>query len=414
MRRLTFSTVFQKWRWTLLVLFFVALCVRGAFILTQQDGFYFPDSTSYSQAAINLIRDGGFGARYDRAPGYPLFLAGVYALIGESIFAVRAVESLMGAFLAVIIAVLGRRIGGEIVGTVAGILWSVYPLAVFVAGLVYPTGLATTLLACGVWCVLRDVHREFSARGMFFAGIFFGLAALTVPVALLTIVFIAAWVFYWAPRSRLVLASVLLLGAAMCLVPWTVRSFFVHGQLVAVQPVQRHLPKISSGGSNLPPNRIERILQRPDLFVMHFGRQFLGFWQLYPDRIKMSKPGYREKLNATQPRVVRATVYSPGLLINLISIISSGPVLLFGIVGVTGMWRTGQSRELSILLAMIFSFAVGYAIFVGKLRYRIPVEPYIIILSAYGLAQTWEYLSHRYDCRALNNKNIQANQAIES
>jgi hypothetical protein len=179
--------------------------------------------------------------------------------------------------------------------------------------------------------------------------------------------------------------------------------------------VQRHLPRISNAGNSLPHNRLNKILQRPDLFAVHFGRQFLGFWQLYPDRIKMSKPGYREKLHNTRPRVVKTTVYRPGLLINIVSIISTGPILLFGIVGATAMWRTGERRELSMLLVMIFSFAVGYAMFVGKLRYRIPVEPYIIILSAYGVTQSWQYLLQRYRRRAhLSCTSTRENQAIES
>jgi len=402
----------SSWRRTLLVIFVLALFTRGVFISTQQEGFYFPDSVRDFQAAKNLIANAEFDADYDRAPAYPVFLAAVFTLFGESILAVRVVESLMGALLAVMIATLGKRAVGEIVGTLAGTLWSIYPLGIFLAGLVYPTTLATTLLACGVWCVLPDPQEEFSARGMFFGGIFFGLAALTIPVALLTIVFIAAWVFYWAPRSGLVLASVLLLGSAMCLVPWTARTFFVHGQLVAVQPVQRHLPKISSGGSNLPHNSIERILQRPDLLAVYFGRQFLGFWQLYPDRIRMSKPGYREKLHNTQPRVVKDTVYRPGLLINVVSILSTGPVLFFGILGAAAMWRRRELRELAMLLAMIFAFAIGYSLFVGKIRYRIPVEPYIIILGAYGIVQTWQYLSQRYESRArLSCKNTRADEA---
>ena len=42
-------------------------------------------------------------------------------------------------------------------------------------------------------------------------------------------------------------------------------------------------------------------------------------------------------------------------------------------------------RELSLLWIMALSFAVGYAFFNGKIRYRVPVEPYLIILSAYGI-----------------------------
>jgi 4-amino-4-deoxy-L-arabinose transferase-like glycosyltransferase len=408
------TLLFSSWHRTLLVLFMLALFARGVFISTQQGAFYFPDSVLDFQAAKNLLENAEFGPDYDRAPAYPVFLAAVFTLFGESILAVRIVESLMGALLAVLIAALGKRAGGELVGMLAGTVWSFYPLGIFLAGLVYPTTLGTTLLACGVWCVLPDPQEEISARGVLFGGIFLGLAALAIPVALLTIVFVAAWVFYWGPRSPL-LPSVLLLGAALSLVPWTARTFFVHGQLVAVQPVQQHLPRIPNTGSNVPLSRLERILQRPDLFAAHFGRQFLGFWQLYPDRIKMSKPGYREKLHRTKPRLVRETIYRPGLLISLVSIISTGPVLLFAVVGAAAMWLTGDRRQLLMLLATIFSFALGYSLFVGKIRYRIPVEPYIIILGAYGMTQTWQFLSQRYDFRARPScKNIRANQAIES
>ena len=41
----------------------------------------------------------------------------------------------------------------------------------------------------------------------------------------------------------------------------------------------------------------------------------------------------------------------------------------------------------------VLSFAIGYSFFYAKIRYRIPVEPYIIILSAYGLRQMWSILA---------------------
>src|SRR5262245_17860397 len=159
---ISMKAFFSSWRRTVSLIFFLALLMRGAFVVTQQDGFYFPDSLQYSEAAVNLLRFGEFGTTYDRAPAYPVILAGVYSLFGESIFATRVVESLMGAFLALVIATLGRRVGGEIVGAVAGVIWAVYPMGIFIAGLVYPTGLATVLLACGVWCVLPANDDELS------------------------------------------------------------------------------------------------------------------------------------------------------------------------------------------------------------------------------------------------------------
>ena len=122
------NAFFSNWRRTVFLIFFLALLTRVAFILTQQDGFYFPDSLIYSQTAVKLLSAGEFGADFGLAPGYPVFLAAVYWLFGESIFAIRVVESVIGALLAVIMAQVGRRVGGEIVGALAGIIWAVYPL----------------------------------------------------------------------------------------------------------------------------------------------------------------------------------------------------------------------------------------------------------------------------------------------
>src|SRR3989304_6866803 len=93
------------WRRSIIAIFVFALLVRLVFILTLQDGFYFLDSPVYSTAAVNLVTNGEFGETYTRPPIYPLFLAGIYAVFGEKILAVRMVESVLGACLAVLIGV---------------------------------------------------------------------------------------------------------------------------------------------------------------------------------------------------------------------------------------------------------------------------------------------------------------------
>jgi len=385
------SVLGQNSRRTSSLVFVLAFSLRGAFILTQQDGFYFPDSLQYSQAALNLLAFGELGANYNRAPAYPVFLAGVYVLFGESIFAVRVVESVVGAVLAVVIGAIGRRIAGPAVGALAGVIWAVYPMGIFIAGLVYPTTLAAMLLACGVWRLLPGNNEKLSARKVFCGGLFFGLAALTIPVALLTIAIVAAWVFYWACHSRILLACLLLSGSAVSLLPWTARNFGVYGEIVPVQPrLERHLPKIGTPGTNRTGNRVRAILLRPDLYAVRVGKNFLRFWELYPNRIKMSQQEYRDKLNTKDPRVVKDTIYTPNQLINAVSILSTGPVLVFGLIGTIAMWlRKDLRRELSLLWFTALSFAVGYSFFVGRIRYRIPVEPYLIILSAYGIHGTY-------------------------
>jgi 4-amino-4-deoxy-L-arabinose transferase-like glycosyltransferase len=394
------SVFFSNWRRTLSLIFFLALLARVAFILTQQNGFYFPDSTMESQTAFKLLSVGEFGADFGRAPAYPVFLAGVYLLFGKSIFVIRIVESVMGAFLAVIMAQVGRRVGGEIVGALTGIIWAVYPMGVFIAGLVYPTGLATMLLACGVYCVLPATHDELSGKEVFFGGLFLGLAALTIPVALLTIVVVAAWVFYWARHSRLVLASLLLLGSAVSLAPWTTRNFLVHGRLIPVQAnFEQHFrkPIRLTLETDLRNDRVNAILYSLEVYAVRFGKNFAYFWELYPSRMLTTDQDYRDELHTKDSRVIKETVYSPNRLINAVSVLSTGPIFVFALLGTAAMWpRRDLRRELSILWIMALSFAVGYAFFSGKIRYRIPVEPYLIILSAYGINTAFAMISARF------------------
>src|SRR5262245_29037471 len=134
---------FSAWQRSLLAIFVAALLIRSVFILTQQNGFYFVDSLDYSQAATNLLAHGTFGEGYGRPPMYPLVLAAIYALFGQHIMAIRLVQAVMGACIAVMMALMAQRIGSKGVGILAGMLWSVYPLGVFIAGLEYPTTVTT-------------------------------------------------------------------------------------------------------------------------------------------------------------------------------------------------------------------------------------------------------------------------------
>jgi len=392
-------SVLGNWRRTLLSIFVGALLIRGGFVLTLQDGFYFPDSIEYSGAALNLLISGELGEAYNRPPAYPVFLAGIYLFFGESILAVRMVESVMGALLAVIIALIGKRIGGQTVGAIAGILWSIYPLGVFIVGVLYPTNLLTVLLAGGVLCFLPDSQQEFSPKRLFAAGVLWGLAALTIPVVLATIGVIGLWLIYWGRGNRPRLPSLLFLGAALVVLPWVIRDFYVHGRVVLIDPrVTQHLPRMRSAEGELQSGKVEAILNHPDEFASRFAGHFLHFWQLYPDRMAMDKPQYREEWHKMDQRVVKDTILATNDLINAVGILSTGPLFLFAIIGTLAMFvEQKRRRYVSLLWGLILSFAVIYSMFVTRTRYRIPIEPYITILSAYGLKMAWSMMAARFE-----------------
>jgi len=226
---------YSCWRRTLFAIFFGALLVRIVFILTLQDGYYFADGYIYSDAASHLREYGEFPEEFDRAPLYPLFLAAVYSVAREDINYPRIVQAVLGAVIAVLIAVIGRVAGGFGVGAVAGILWGIYPLGVFIAGIIYPTTLLTILLACGVLCLVTGPDARGYPLRIALAGLLFGMGALTKPIVLGTIVFVTLWIFFWRRSNRYFLASLFLMTAVITLLPWTVRNFYVYDRLVPIE-----------------------------------------------------------------------------------------------------------------------------------------------------------------------------------
>jgi 4-amino-4-deoxy-L-arabinose transferase-like glycosyltransferase len=304
------------------------------------------------------------------------------------------VESVIGAFLAVIIALLAKRVAGEGVGVLAGFLWAIYPMAVFITGLVYPENLLTTLLSLGMLCFLPRSHQDLSPTRVFLAGLFWGLAALTKPVVLATIGAVSLRVMFWSGGKRLLLVSLLLLGAAVTVVPWAIRDFYVYDRFVIVEPrAVQHLPKMPAAEGGKKERSIQNLLKQPGVFAKHFQREFITFWKVELYRITMDWPSYRDAFHKRDDRIVQSTIFTSTGLINTVSILTTAPLFLFAIVG-TGVMLFDQERRryLSLLWLTILSFAVIYSIFHAKTRYRIPIEPYIVILSAYGICKTWEAL----------------------
>ena len=242
-------------------------------------------------------------------------------------------------------------------------------------------------------CLVTDSDDHGYPARVALAGLFFGLSALAKPIVLGTIVFVAFWIIFWRRSGRIFLVSVFLVTAALALLPWTVRNAYVYDRLVPIEA--RGLEEVvpwadtpaahrESGNENW--TKICRMAKR-------FPGEFISFFELYPRRVNLLRQSKRESNHKRDPRIVLHTSLGSGL-VNAISIISVVTIFTFALIGMWVMWRKGDKRrELSLLVLLVMSFALGYATSWGKIRYRIPVDPYIIILSAWGVVYVWNTLA---------------------
>jgi 4-amino-4-deoxy-L-arabinose transferase-like glycosyltransferase len=223
-------------------LIYILVIARAPVGVGGDAGFY--------HSAANLIAHGHFydreifGHAYKTAEHPPLFsmLLSLSSLLGgDSLLAHRIVGCAIGSCAVVLIALLGRRIGGDRVGLLAGLLAAVYPPLITADGLVMSEPLFVLLVAGALLLALHALsHPSVGAAAAL--GVVIGLAILTRGEGLL-LVPLLLWPAAYArgarrsPRvgpARLApaagrLARIAAASAAVALVlaPWVIRNALV-------------------------------------------------------------------------------------------------------------------------------------------------------------------------------------------
>lgn len=244
-------------RKTIIGIYVLALIVRLLYVFTLDEKWYFFDTVHYHTAARHLVDGEGFGQglieiqennrAYGLEPTYPVFLAGIYAIFGESFLAVRLVQSVLMAFVPLLIFLLAARLWSKQTALIAAGIAVVYPIFVFLSGFLYPTGLATLLLLLFAFFNIR-YHETRAAKFLWLATVAYGLVVLTLPVALVFAAFWALWMWrFGGMPGGLALLRLATIGAliVLMLTPWTVRNYQAFGKLVPIRAYSGHVKKFN-------------------------------------------------------------------------------------------------------------------------------------------------------------------------
>jgi hypothetical protein len=166
-------------------------------------------------------------------PLYPLLLSLISLAGGDDELAHRALGIPLGAVTIVLVGLLGRRAGGERVGTVAAAICAVYPLMVATDGALMSETLYGPLIAATLLAAWRLLDRPALSAALA-TGAAIGLAALTRSEALL-LVPLLAWPAAvrggagWPLRAAAATAA-----CALVIAPWTIRNLIVFERLVPI------------------------------------------------------------------------------------------------------------------------------------------------------------------------------------
>jgi len=384
--------------------FFCALAVRVAWVGLRcwQDGarLEFPDERLHWALAAHLTHAGALvsddGRYAARMPVYPVFLA-LFAWLGTpGIAAARLAQAALGAAAAPLALWLAASAAGRRAGLVAAALVCLDPFAVFFSNLLLTETLFTSLglaLACATWALAT---RERPTRGQLLAFCALGpLALMTRPSAAPWI--LALWLLLAAWRGRQ--ASVWLALAAMTLAA-PLGAWGLRNQLVLGDPAWLS----ANGGVTLYDGQRPDADGGSDQTFLRTLPQLAGLDEIERDRV-LRKLAV-EQMRRDPGRVLRLAVVKLGRTWNPFpnaDAYRAGPaawagaafsVLLmggaaFGTVCSVAAWKRrpgALGRLLFLCWTPLLYFTALHCIFVGSVRYRVPLMPFLGVLAALTLA----------------------------
>ncbi|MDD5688002.1 MAG: glycosyltransferase family 39 protein [Elusimicrobia bacterium] len=371
----------------ILLIFIVALSVRLVYFLKFSDleCIYGPDATEYNSYAVNLLSGNGYqnnGIHSFRPPGYPFFLAGVYAIFGHSFIIVQIIQLIISAFNCIIIFLIGLEISNKSVAVFSGFFSCFfYSLYIMPSNILTET-LFTFLLSLSILFYLRMDRKPIYE---IVAPILLGTATLTRSTTLVFPFFIFFWFFLKYPLKAMIkkifLTSILFL---LVLLPWTMRNYLVHHAFVPVH-IQAGMVfwganNSLAGGkwnehgpdwgkySNL--SELEKNNKYFNEGLMWLKNQsFLQIIKLY--LLKTSVffyPFFEGRINKPVPK------YD----------LTFGIILPFWILGMYFAVKLRNIQSL-LLLLLIITYFISTLVFYTNERLRSPISSEIIIFAAIGI-----------------------------
>jgi tetratricopeptide (TPR) repeat protein len=174
---------------------------------------------------------------FEQSPLYPYLLGGLFAIAGERLLLLRALQLALGAAACAGIGLLGRLAFDRRAGLAAGLLAACYGPFPFYEGQVMKSFLKYVLATAALVLLVRAPRAARPAVWLAGAGAALGLLGLVRDNALLLVPVMAAWAAAAVGgdrRRRLAAAASLALSAAAAVAPATLRNLAVSGDLVPV------------------------------------------------------------------------------------------------------------------------------------------------------------------------------------
>jgi 4-amino-4-deoxy-L-arabinose transferase-like glycosyltransferase len=335
-----------------------------------------------------------------RAPGWPLFLAGLYSISFENYPLAYLTLCVIGAVTCVVIYLAAAHVLSEGQARVAGVVTTFYFPHIYFSTLFQSEGLFILLLSTFLLLLLKHLKQPGFLK-IAGAGLILGYAFLTRPVALLLLPIVGIFLLWHNRRNPLrglVAATVLGLACAAVIVPWNLRNHHVFHKFVLAT---------TNGGSTFYGANNDIVLHDPHWLGSWVPTPWLPGrdWVLTaPDEVehdareyKLGKQWVRDHLVQIPllefykfGRLVLPDMISPNKGFRILQAAGYLPMLVLMIFGWSQCfrrpYRTPQWMAVHCLVLMTL---VSVFLYYGSDRFRDATTPALAIYAALGAAVLW-------------------------
>jgi len=374
--------------------------------------FYAPCDYEYGEITRNIIAGKGFSRALvseenplptsTHAPLYPYFLAFFYQFGTKPFvyFIIQLIQAMIFTFAIYFVFKTTRLIFNDSVGRITEWIVALYPALIYYTTKLVPTTLFLFLISLTICLIINSKEKIFLYYLL--CGFVLGMSILCDPVAFVLYPVIFIW-FLVCKKINFFRVCLIILISFIVLLPWTIRNYKVHRTFVPVttqfgvnfwignnqnatgtdfykiksiktedyilmtqilpSDIQDSLNKISEF------ERTRFYLHRGFDFILHNPVKFLNllikklyyYWWFAPSSEYSSK-------DLQKYRVLLYISYIPAL-----------------ILGLAGIFLSIKNRKPVLFILLSIFFISGLYIFthVGLIRYRMPVELYLLMFSGY-------------------------------
>ena len=389
----------------ILFVFALGLLLRLGYVLTLDEKIYWEDEQDYLALSQRIVQGEGYvddsgNPTAFRPVGYPLFLTVPQFISANNVLLIRIIQALVAALSLLLVYWIAFLVFNKKVAIVAALWTAVYPYFIFMPGTILPTTWYSFLLLAATLALYYGVRKN-EAIYFALAANLYGMSVLVRPSGIALVLAAGIWLL-WRYRQeklfsfdRIVLFALIVMFACA---PWVYRNYHVLDVPNFASNGGRNLwlgnnPRsgIQSGSNIEMPAELQRkidaasseavkdriykeeavtfIRNNPEIFVINTIGKALAFWRFDPS-----------------PTTGGYTKYD--FKIRMLGILSFAPVFLFAFVGY--LFASGRAKkDLNLWLYYAILFTLLHAIFIVKVRFRLPLDHFLIIAGSYGVIRIW-------------------------